>query len=263
MLIYDEIGNDQDLFPVNPTAFAVALNKLSGVSELVLRMNCPGGDVFAGVAMYNAFRQFPGKKIVQVDGICASIATVIAMGADEVIMAESSMFMVHNPWGIAIGDAPKLRARADDMDNVAEATMIPAYARSGKSVDEIKAIMAKGIYYSAQQAKSEGWADSILDLPKPERLAARVSFDLRAFENAPKLLAKAVDGCTCPCGPCVDGDCANCTDENCDCEGCTCADATASAKSRKMAADATASLQQTACLAARHRERTLSLAEYD
>ena len=126
-----------------------------------------------------------------------------------------------------------------------------------------------GTYISASAAKAEGWVDSILELPKPQRLVAKVSFDVRAFvkppDNLAQAVAQAVAGCTCPCQPCVDGDCAGCTDEDCDCEGCTCDVNDTSAKSRKKAAAAVdADTQAVAAkVAARARSLSLQLVELD
>ena len=134
LLIYDEIGNETDIFPVNPTAFAQVVANLNPSDELVLRINSPGGNVFAGMTMYNTLRSFPGRKTVQIDGVCASIASVLAMAADEITIADNAFLMIHNPHIFVInGDSKRLKATAKTLDDLTEEVMIPAYQRSGKN----------------------------------------------------------------------------------------------------------------------------------
>lgn len=218
LLIYDVIG--EDFFGDGVSAKGV-VQQLKGMPDTVetvlVRINSPGGDVFDGVAIMNALLGFKGTVNVQIDGLCASAASVIAMAGKTISMAESSMLMVHNPWVMSIGDANDMRATADLLDKIRMGTMLPAYARSGMTAEQITAVMDAETWYTAAEAKEAGWVDAILELPaKP---AAKAKYDLSAFKHPPAAI-KADDACVCPCQPCMDGDCSQCSHEGCECDGC-------------------------------------------
>jgi ATP-dependent protease ClpP protease subunit len=247
ILIYDTIGDDGWYGGVGSKDFLQQLTGLGDVDEITVRINSPGGNVFEGIAM-------------QIDSLAASVATVIAMAGDTITISDSGMMMVHNASGFCMGEATDMRDMADLLDKIRAGTMLGAYARTGKTADELTAIMDAETWYTAQEAVDAGWADSITKVPA-KTASARMQYDLSPYKHAPKKLSAAATNCTCPCTPCVDGDCAGCTDEDCDCEGCTCDQSAASAKSNKMAAEALLSQQQTATVAARARQIRLRLAE--
>ena len=83
-----------------------------------VRINSPGGNVFDGVAIANAIKSHPAKTVVYIDGIAASIASIIALAGDEVVMAENAFFMFHEAWSITIGSAEDLRKEADLLDKI-------------------------------------------------------------------------------------------------------------------------------------------------
>lgn len=257
VLIYDEIGASFWGDGLSAKAFVTVVNDLpEEIDTILVRVNSPGGDVFDGVAIYNALKQFRGAVEVQIDGLCASIASVIAMAGTKVTMAETATLMIHNAWTLAAGDSSDLRKTADLLDKVRDNSMLPAYARSGKTPEEIVAIMADETWYSAAEAVEAGWVDSILELPVQEKAAAHARYDLSAFKHPPAALVKAETDCTCPCAPCVDGNCVDCSDPGCQCEGCTC-DAAMGASA------AAAKIQQSALIAVAVRDRNLRLAEFD
>ena len=93
IVIYDEIG----AFGIPAKAFVDELKALGPVAELTVRINSPGGSVFDGVAIYNALKRHDAAITVWIDGIAASIASMIAMAGDEVVMPENAMLMLHDP----------------------------------------------------------------------------------------------------------------------------------------------------------------------
>ncbi len=97
--------------------------------------------MFEGIAIYNALRLHKASVHVSIEGLCASIATVIAMAGDKVAMAENAMFMIHNPYGWAGGDADEMRKVADVLDKITESIAVSYTARTGKTTEELKQLM--------------------------------------------------------------------------------------------------------------------------
>jgi ATP-dependent Clp protease, protease subunit len=150
IVIYDEIG----AFGIPAKAFLDELKALGPVAELTLRINSPGGSVFDGVAIYNALERHGAAITVWIDGLAASIASMIAMAGDEVVMPENAMLVLHDPSGMVMGTAQDMRATADALDKM-KAGMVAAYrAKSGRDDAEIEALMAAETWLSAQEA---GW----------------------------------------------------------------------------------------------------------
>lgn len=157
-----------------------------------LRINCPGGDVFAMQAIMNSIRNHSARFIAQVDGIAASAATAIAMACDEVVMQPGTNFMIHNCQGIAMGNKNDMLAMAEVQGKV-DSAMAQAYAdKTGKSLDEIAAFMDAETWFTAEQAVENGFADQLM---KPEKKSAKAAteWNLTAFANAPKPAEPAVD----------------------------------------------------------------------
>ena len=154
------------------------------MAELTLRINSPGGSVFDGVAIYNALKRHQAKVTVWIDGIAASIASMIAMAGDEVVMPENAMLVLHDPSGLVAGTAADMRAAADALDKMA-AAMVAAYRdKSGAGDAEIEALMAAETWLSAEEAVELGLADRV---EAPVQMAAY--FDLSHFRNPPPQLA--------------------------------------------------------------------------
>ena len=180
IVIYDEIG----AFGIPAKAFLDELKALGPVAELTLRINSPGGSVFDGVAIYNALKRHQARVTVWIDGIAASIASMIAMAGDEVVMPENAMLVLHDPSGLVVGTAADMRATADALDKMA-AAMVAAYRdKSGAGDAEIEALMAAETWLSAEEAVELGFADRV---EAPVRMAAH--FDLSRFRNPPPQLA--------------------------------------------------------------------------
>jgi ATP-dependent Clp protease, protease subunit len=140
--------------------------------------------VFDGVAIYNALKRHDAAITVWIDGIAASIASMIAMAGDEVVMPENAMLMLHDPSGLGMGTAADMRAMAEALDRM-KAGMVAAYRdKSGRDDAEIEALMRDETWLSAEEAVALGLADRV---KQPVRTAAH--FDFSRFRNPPPQLA--------------------------------------------------------------------------
>jgi ATP-dependent Clp endopeptidase proteolytic subunit ClpP len=162
--IYGDIGESWFGETVTARQFVQDLAALDA-DEITIRINSYGGSVTDGIAIYNAIRRKPGQKTVCIDGVAASIASLIAMAGDRVEMADNAMMMIHAPWGIAAGNAAELRDMADVLDKYAQAMASSYVAKSGKSHEEVMALLTDGQdhWYSATEAQSEGFADAVTE----------------------------------------------------------------------------------------------------
>jgi ATP-dependent Clp protease, protease subunit len=179
ILIYDQIG----ACGIPAKTFLDELKALGPVAELTVRINSPGGSVFDGVAIYNALKRHDAVVTVWIDGIAASIASMIAMAGDEIVMPENAMLVLHDPSGLVAGTAADMRAMAEALDKM-KAGLVAAYRdKSGRGNAEIEALLAAETWLSAQEALALGLADWV---EEPVRMAAH--FDLSRFRNPPPQL---------------------------------------------------------------------------
>jgi ATP-dependent protease ClpP protease subunit len=182
--IYDEIG----YWGTRAADFARELSQLD-VSKIHLHINSPGGSVFDGVAIHNLLRTHRATVEVTVDGIAASIASVIAMAGDTVTMGRGTEMMIHNPSGLVLGQATDMREMADLLDKLA-VDLAGFYAdRAGGSVDYWLGLMAAETWYSAQEAVDAGLADAVIAGSAPAKKDTgaaedRGDWDLSAYRYA-------------------------------------------------------------------------------
>jgi ATP-dependent protease ClpP protease subunit len=165
VLIYGDIGESWYGESVTAKQFVQELDALD-VDTLTIRINSPGGSVTEGIAIHNAIRRHKASsKPVVVDGVAASIAGLIAMAGTTVQMSDNAAFMVHAPWGFAMGNSAELREYADLLDFWAEA-MSTSYARkTGKTKEEMLALLTDGKdhWYTAEEAREIGFIDEVID----------------------------------------------------------------------------------------------------
>jgi ATP-dependent Clp protease protease subunit len=186
ILIYEDIGESW-FGGFSAKAFADELKSLGDVKTLNVFINSPGGDVFDGVSIYNQLRRHRATVNIEIDALAASIASVIAMAGDTVSMAENSLMMIHNPWGLAIGNAEDLRKLADDMDKVRDSSILPAYGRSNLDQEEIIRLMDEETWISAQEALDWGFVDTVTEAKK---MAAHIDLNKYNFKHPPESLKK-------------------------------------------------------------------------
>lgn len=130
---------------------------------VTVSINSPGGNFFEGVAIYNLLKQDKRKVTVEVVGLAASAASIIAMAGDEVRIAESAFMMIHNAWGLVIGNATDMRDTADLFSKFDE-SMAGLYAKRGNmGEDEARAMMEKETWMTGKEAVEAGLADSLMD----------------------------------------------------------------------------------------------------
>lgn len=181
--IYDEIG----FWGVSAASFAQDLKSCgNNLKQINLHIHSPGGDVFDGIAIYNLLKNHPANITVYIDGLAASMASVIAMAGNEVIMPENAMMMIHKPWGIQGGDAEDMRKYADLLDKV-ENTLIPAYAnKTGKTPEELAEMLSAETWLNGKECVEQGFADKLAE--PLVAMASIKSRKLEDFENMPKAI---------------------------------------------------------------------------
>jgi ATP-dependent Clp protease protease subunit len=176
--LYDVIVSSQadaDWFGgVAAETFVRALNAIEA-PVIHLRINSPGGDVFAGRAMQAAVSAHQSKIIAHVDGYAASAASYVALAADEVEMADGAMFMVHKAWALAVGNADELLELADLLEKIDESLIATYVKQTGIAADKIEAMMAAETWISANEAVELGFADRIAEGAAKDRIEWDVS----------------------------------------------------------------------------------------
>lgn len=184
LLIYGDIGESWSSSSVTAAEVVEQLGALEGVTEIAVRINSYGGSVADGLAIYSALRRHPARKIVSIDGIAASIASLIAMAGDVVQMPASSLLMIHAPWSTATGNAEELRKFAEQLDGWASA-MAEAYsAKTGAAVPAMVALLSDGVdhWYTGREAVAAGFADELLELAADDVSSdGQVEIDAESF----------------------------------------------------------------------------------
>lgn len=186
ILIYDDIGASWFGDGVTAKQFIRDISSLEA-SMITVRINSGGGDVFEGLAIHNAIKRHKAAVVVEIDALAASIASIIALAGDEVRMADNAFFMIHDPSGLEWGTAEDMRAMAELLDKVG-GSLANVYAeKTGKSVEEMQALMRAETWFDADEAKEIGFVDTVT---KGKKMAARA--DLSSFQNTPKALRAAM-----------------------------------------------------------------------
>jgi len=193
VLLYGEISDvswwgDE----VTPKQFKEDLDALGDVETIKVFINSPGGDVFAGQAIYSMLKRHKAQVHVYIDGLAASIASLIAMAGDKVVMPANAMMMIHNPWTFAVGNANDFRKLADDLYKIRD-SMITAYgSRSALTTEEIKGLLDAETWLTAQECVEYGFADEV---EEAKELAASIDKKfLSRYQNIPETLKKVLDG---------------------------------------------------------------------
>lgn len=184
MFVYDYIvSSDADAGwwgGVSAETFARTLATMDA-PRVHIRVSSPGGDAFAGIAMANAIRAYPGEVVVHVDGYAASAAGHLTAAASRVVMGLGSMIMVHKGWTMTMGNEDDFRAAADVLGKLDKQQ---ARLFSEKNGDyDWPAALAAETWFDADEAIALGLASEMAD-PRPNGARA-MAFDLSAFKNAP------------------------------------------------------------------------------
>lgn len=175
ILVYDEIG----FFGVDAESFVRELNSIES-KKINLHLNTPGGAVFDGLTIYNALKRHPATIETHIDGLAASIGSIIALAGDTVNIASNGFIMIHDPWAFAVGPAEEMRKQADVLDKIAESLAGTYVQKTGKDLSEIQQLMSDETWFNAKDAIEIGLADNIFGESEE-----KAQFDLSFFNNAP------------------------------------------------------------------------------
>lgn len=192
MSIDGEIVTDEwEDSDTSATGFRDALKSLGDVKTINLHINSPGGSVFEGIAIYNMLKQHQAHINVYVDGLAASIASVIAMSGDAIFMPSNAMMMIHNPWTFALGNAAELRKQADDLDKITQSSVQIYLDKAGDKLDQdtLTQLMDDETWLSAKEAVDYGLADEVM--PANQAAACLDKRFMQLYQNVPKQLIQA------------------------------------------------------------------------
>jgi len=202
LYLYDAIVSDAWYGGVAAVDFVKQLNSIEAAT-IHLRINCPGGEVFAGQAMAQAIREHPANIIAHVDGYAASAASWLALACDEVLISEGGYFMIHKAMTVAWGNADEFRKQVDLLDKI-DATLVAGYAKeTGQDEAQIAEWMAAETWFNAAEAVEYGFADRIAEGAAKKNLAA---WNLAAWQKAPAVEAgsETEDPDDVPVAPVID-----------------------------------------------------------
>lgn len=168
VFLYGDIGGWMD--GVGADEFSREVAALD-VGVIDVRLNSGGGSVFEGQAIYNALSRHPAMININIDGIAASIASVIAMAGDEIKITEGSHVMIHKPWSFAMGDAESMRKEAGVLDSL-ESGIVDIYAaRTNRPRSQLEKWINEETWFKGQDAVDAGFADSVIPAKRKEKAA--------------------------------------------------------------------------------------------
>ncbi|SMG09597.1 head maturation protease, ClpP-related [Paraburkholderia susongensis] len=184
--LYDVIVDDDYWGGVGALTFAQTLAAITAPT-IHLRVNSPGGDVFAGRAIETAIREHPSRVIGHIDGLAASAASFVVLGADEIEISDGAFVMIHKGWTYTWGNADELRKTASLLDQV-DASLVRTYAaETGETEADIAAWMADETWFDAAAAIEKGFADRLAGTAGSSAAARASTWNLAAFSNVPEM----------------------------------------------------------------------------
>ncbi|MDQ4502175.1 head maturation protease, ClpP-related [Sinomonas sp. ASV322] len=181
--LYDPIDSWGEYWGVSAKEFAQSLASLPpDTEEIRLHINSPGGEVHEAIAILNQLRGHRAKVVAYVDGLAASAASFIAAGADELVMGRNSQLMVHDAWGLVVGNAGDMHAMADTLDKISDNIASVYAAKAGDTTEAWRDVMRAETWMNAEEAVAAGLADRV-DEPAVDTAPAN-RFDLSMFAHA-------------------------------------------------------------------------------
>jgi ATP-dependent Clp protease protease subunit len=183
LFLYDVID---PYWGVSASDFNKALASMAG-KKVTLRVNSPGGDVFDGRAMAAAIAQH-GNVHAVIEGLAASAATYVTAACASCVIAQGGFYMIHNAWTMAYGNKADLLQTAELLGKIDESIVSDYQRKTGKSREAIAAWMDAETWFTADEAVANGFADSV-----SEKTQAKNTWDLTAYNNAPKITPPADD----------------------------------------------------------------------
>ncbi len=201
ILIYGIVGDSWDGLDANTLVPLIS----DGNDDLDIRINSPGGYVMEGLAIFNAIirEKKKGRTVTcHIDGLAASMASIIAMAGDETIMADNALMMIHNPWDCACGDAAELRRAADQLDRIRDQLVGIYAARTGLSADELIPMLDAETWLTAKDALTQNFVTSISAAIEVQAAISVKAFGFRKAPDSPLITMMAMAGNrTAPAAP--------------------------------------------------------------
>lgn len=180
--LYDPIDSWGEFWGLSAKEFATVLDGLpDSVTEIRLLINSPGGEVTEGIAILNLLRNHPARTVAVVEGLAASSASFIAAGCDQLHMNANAELMVHDAWGLCVGNASDMRETAERLDHLSDNIASVYAAKAGGTVAEWREVMARDTWYSAADAVTARLADSVVETSGDQ---AAMRIDRSIFNSA-------------------------------------------------------------------------------
>lgn len=200
---YDWWDDEEHVSETSADFFRQELSRYPDVTEIEIFINSYGGEVFEGTAIYNQLRRHPAHKTVYIDGFACSIASVIAMAGDEVIMPANTMMFIHNMWMGAVGNAEQLRKAADDLDVINAAGRQAYLQKAGDKISEERLIemMDAETWLTAQECVELGLADRVAEQEADLTAIAGMMQQATQRAGAQKMAAHALRPDKAPAAP--------------------------------------------------------------
>lgn len=180
IMIYDVIGESFFFEGVTAKSVAESLAAIGSAEEIDVRINSPGGSVWQGMAIYNGLKNHSAKINVHIDGLAASMATVVAMAGDNINMAQNAMFMIHEPRTYAEGTAEDMLSQASMLEKLTTQAVGVYVSRTKMKEEDVRSAMNAETWYTAEEAKAAGF---ITNITANKQITAH--YDVSKFEKAP------------------------------------------------------------------------------
>lgn len=184
--IYGEIGDnfwkdEEDKSVTTLADLEKFLNENKNLATIDIYINSNGGSIFDGIAMYNVLKRHKAYKRVYVDGFACSIASVIAMVGNKIVMPKTSMMMIHNPWTVAVGNAEELRKIADDLDLMSEVIKNAYLSKANIDEEKLTELMDAESFLTAERCFEYGFCTQLGD--ETEQSVEAVETALNDYQN--------------------------------------------------------------------------------
>jgi len=195
---YDWWSGEDIISETSANTFRNELAKHPDASEINVYINSYGGSVFEGTAIYNQLKRHPATVNVYVDGFACSVASIIAMAGDKIIMPSNAMMMIHNAWNVVYGNSKELRKAADDLDVIMEGNMQAYLDKAGDKLSEatLRQMLEDETWLTAKQCLELGLCDEIAgkeaDMTKAQEMLQKVNQSLTSKVNYNKAIAAQI-----------------------------------------------------------------------
>lgn len=179
LLVFGDIGDDF-MGGITAKAFHQELLSLGDMKNITVKINSGGGLAFDGIAMMNSIKAHPAKVTAEVMGLAASAASIVAMGADEIVMRKGSMMMVHLPFGLVLGNASDMRKQATILDQMTNELVAIYKTKTRKHANTILRMLEEETWMNGDEAVQNGFADRVVDAP-----SVKASVDPGRYSHCP------------------------------------------------------------------------------